>query len=199
MASKTDRSARQSPAAPHTPRLRAALAVSLDGYIADKGGGVAWLDPYFSPELDFMGFIKTIGATVMGRATFEAAVARGQPVDPDGTCVVLTRRPMPNPPRGVEPFGGDLRELAARLRRGLAGTGKDIWLMGGGLAIAAFHEAGLVDRFELGVVPALLGGGAPLFPGHSRGVEALRVTHSRALKNGIMEIWYEPGRAGEGS
>ena len=191
------RAAKPAPAPVHTPLLRAFLAVSLDGYIADKDGGVGWLDAYHSPEIDFAGFLKAIGATVFGRKTYDWAVAHGYLDTSGGRTIVLTRRSLKNPPAGVEAFGGDVRDLAARLRRELAKSGKDIWLMGGGLSIAPFHAAGLVDRWELGIVPVLLGDGIPLFPKHSRGLTGLRLTRSRALKNGIVEVWYEPAGATE--
>ena len=66
---------------PGSGPLRATVYVgtSVDGFIADPDGGVSWLDPYFSPEVDFPGFAATLGATVMGRATFDQALelARG--------------------------------------------------------------------------------------------------------------------------
>lgn len=181
------------------PLMRASLAVSADGYIADVSGGVDWLNDYFSPEIDFMGFLRTIGATIYGRTTFDWAMAQGHagatdPTAPGGRAIVLTRRPIENCPAGVEAFGGDVRELAATLRAELKGTGKDVWLMGGGRSIAPFHEAGLVDRWELSIIPILLGNGIPLFPPHSRGFGALRLTRTRVLENGIVEAWYEPKR-----
>lgn len=135
--------------------------------------------------------MRSIGATVYGRTTYDWAVRHGAFAG-GGRAVVLTHRPIEKPPKGVESFSGDVRDLAARLRRELTGTGKDIWLMGGGLSIAPFHEAGLVDRWELAIIPKLLGAGIRLFPNHPRGVERLRLTRSRALKNGIVEAWYEP-------
>lgn len=178
------------------PRFRAFLAVSLDGYIADETGGVDWLNPYFSPEIDFGAFMKTIGLTVMGRATYDWSMSHGHGAGGAGRAIVMTHRPLAGAPKGVEAFGGDVRELAERLRGELDGTGKDIWLMGGGRCIDAFHAAGLVDRWELGIIPVVLGGGIPLFPRHDRGLGALRMTHSRALSNGIVEVHYEPaGRA----
>ena len=181
------------------PRFRALLAVSLDGYIADARGGVEWLSDMHSPEIDFGAFMREIGATVYGRTTYDWAAAqgafkRGGLGLRSGRVVVLTRRPIAKPPEGVEVFGGDVRRLAARLRKELAGTGKDIWLIGGGLSIAPFHRAGLVDRWELSIIPKLLGAGIPLFPRRTGGVERLRLTHSRPLKSGIIEAWYEPVR-----
>ena len=181
--------------APPEPLLRAFLAVSLDGYIADRRGGVGWLDPHFTPEIDFQAFWRTIGATVMGRATWDWTVAHGYPIEAGGRRIVQTHRPLKNAPPSVEAFAGDVRKLAAELRRELTGTGKDVCLFGGGESIASFDAHGLVDRWELAIMPALLGDGIPLFPKRSRRVERLRLTHSRALKNGVIEVWYEPDRS----
>lgn len=177
----------------HRPLLRAYLAMSLDGYIADARGGVEWLNAYFSPEIGFDSFARTIGAVVMGRTTYDLSIAHGHGPGAYGRAVVLTHRPLPDAPKGVEAYSGDVRPLTERLRQDLAGTGKDIWLMGGGRSIAPFHERGLVDRWEISMIPVLLGDGVPLFPKHARAAEPLRVTHTRVLKNGIVEVWYEPG------
>lgn len=183
----------------HVPLVRAALALSLDGFIAETDGGVAWLNPFFSPEMDFAGFMKTMGVFVTGRKTFGDALKLGGSPGSGERTVVLTHRPLRNTPRGVEAFSGDLRKLVSRLRRELSASGKDIWLMGGGLAIDSFRAAGLIDRFELSVIPVLLGDGIPLFPRQSRGLEGLTLTHTRALKNGVVELWYECQRARRGA
>ncbi len=184
--------AARSETSPHVPLFRAALAVSLDGYIADAGHGVEWLNAYMSPEIDFAGFMRTIGAVVMGRKTYEISQSFGGGGSSDMPCVVLTHRPLAAAAKGVEAYNGDLHELAVRLRRDLAGSGKDIWLMGGGVAIDAFRAAGLVDRYELGVIPVLLGDGVPMFPRHSRGLEGLRLIESIPRKNGILSVTYAP-------
>lgn len=179
---------------PPAPRFRAYLAVSLDGFIADTHGGVGWLDPYFSPEIDFQAFFGTIGATVMGRATWDWTVAHGHQLAAEGRYIVQTRRPLGDVPDGVEAFAGDVRDLAAELRRELAGTGKDVCLFGGGESIASFDEHGLVDTWELAVIPVLLGDGIPLFPRRARPAQPLRLVRSRALGNGILQVEYEPVR-----
>lgn len=175
----------------HRPLFRAYLAMSLDGYIADSDGGVDWLNDYVSPEIGFDSFARTIGAVVMGRTTYDWSIKHGHGPGGFGRTIVLTHEPLSGAPKGVEAYAGDVRPLAERLRQELAGTGKDVWLMGGGRSIAPFHERGLVDRWEISVIPVLLGDGIPLFPKHSRKPEPLRVTHTRVLKNGIVEVWYE--------
>ena len=175
------------------PLVRASLAVSLDGYIADKDGCVDWLNPFFSEEIDFAGFMKTIGAAVMGRKTFDIAASGVLgPMPPTSyPTFVPTHRPIANPPARYESFHGDPADLVRRLREQLAKSRKDIWLMGGGETIEAFRAAGLVDRLELRVMPVLLGDGVPLFPRHARIHESWKLTKSHAFKNGVIDLWYE--------
>lgn len=172
--------------------FRVYIAVSIDGYIADADGGIAWLDPYFSEAIDFAGFSSTIGATVMGRRTFDQAIAASAWHPTSAHTIVLTHRPIDGAPPGVRPFAGAVRELAETLRHKVEPSGKDVWLMGGGEAIRSFNEAGLVDRWELFTIPVMLGAGVPLFPpGESTGF-GLSPIHSKIHENGILEVWYEP-------
>jgi len=173
-------------------RFRVYVALSIDGYIADENGGVGWLDPYFSPELGFHEFIKTIGATVMGRATFDQSLEMGKWEHDNPRTIVMTHRPIDDPPNGVEVFDGDIGELAASLRADLEPEGKDIWLMGGGKSIQPWHEAGLVDSWELYVIPVTLGAGVPLFPPGSPALTELPLAGSKSFENGIVELKYEP-------
>lgn len=175
------------------PLVRASLAVSLDGYIADKNGRVGWLNPFFSDEMDFAGFMTSIGAAVMGRKTYDIAVSGilGPMPPTNYATYVLTRRPMPNPPSRYEPFSGRPVELVAQLRAQLAKSGKDIWHMGGGESIEAFRAAGLIDRLELRVISVLLGNGIALLPRHARGDERWKLAEHRAFRNGVVELWYE--------
>ena len=174
------------------PRFRAYLALSVDGYIADGDGGVGWLDPYFSPELGFHEFIETVGATVMGRTTYEQSVELGRFQQENPRTIVMTQRPIGDLPAGVEPFSGDVRELAETLRVDLMPEGKDIWLMGGGKSIRPWHEAGLVDSWELYFIPVTLGAGVPLFPPASPALDELKLVSARSFENGVAELKYEP-------
>lgn len=50
------------------------IATSLDGFIADKNGGIDWLHSLPNPDNDDMGygaFMTQIDALIMSRKTFE--------------------------------------------------------------------------------------------------------------------------------
>ena len=87
---------------------------------------------------------------------------------------------------------GTLLIEAKLLTDDLEGTGKDVWLIGGGRSIKPFHQAGLVDRWELSVIPLFLGEGVPLFPAPGPAGPRLRMTRNHAHESGIVELCYEP-------
>lgn len=114
----------------------------------------------------------------------------------------MTHRPIANLPKGVEVYNGDSAELIARLKREIAkdqkkksSEKKDIWLIGGGDSIVSFHQAGLIDRWEIFIAPIMLGEGIPLFPKNAAGPAHLQLTYfKRYEKTGFLEAWYEPRR-----
>lgn len=135
------------------PLVRASLAVSLDGYIAAADGSVDWLNPFFEGlDLDFKAFMNEFGAVIMGRKTFEHSPMTGG-------AYVLTHGDI----AGVKCFS-DIPGTVSEIRRSLEGTGKDIWLMGGGSAISSFCSVDCLDRLELTILPITLGAGVPLLP-----------------------------------
>jgi dihydrofolate reductase len=69
-----------------------------------------------------------------------------------------------------------------------AETGKDIWLMGGGMLFRCLLDAGLVDGIDIAVMPILLGSGVPFLPEGRRC--GLRLNESKALSSGILSLAY---------
>jgi dihydrofolate reductase len=68
-------------------------------------------------------------------------------------------------------------------------SGKDIWLMGGGILAASLLKERLVDEISLAIQPVLLGSGIPLFP--DLGVQVdLQLLESKTYKNGIVSVSY---------
>lgn len=167
--------------------VRAMIASTVDGYIADAGGGVSFLDPFTDGYDGWDEFYASVGSIVMGRATYDWTVRLGFWPYEDRRCAVLTSSPLAEGIAGVAAADSPKAALAA-----LTETDGDVWIMGGGRTIRAFEEAGLLDRLELTLVPVRLGAGTPLFPPGGPCVQSLRLTKHEARPMGMIDLWYEP-------
>jgi dihydrofolate reductase len=158
--------------------------MSLDGLIADKDGGTTWMHPFFVPELGFHAFFEKVGAVVLGRTTYELAKRAPSWPYKGRTALVVTSRPLADPPPDTTAAGAsDLRARIGGLRAQDRG---DIWIIGGGKTARACLDAGLVDELELYLVPRLLGQGIPLLaPGPA---VATRLLETRSFTNGIVLV-----------
>ena len=170
-------------------KVRASLCMSMDGFIADAGGGVDWLNPYFAGlDNNWEEFMGAIGAVVMGRKAYEKAIQQfGSAGDP-GTTFVLTKSPLEE--GSVAEAFTDIPGTMQKIRNRLGATGKDIWLMGGGRAIDALWRAGEVDRFEISLIPILLGTGTPLFANSTGQDLKLSLDEQKTHPNGVVSLTY---------
>lgn len=170
-------------------RISVRLAMSLDGYIADRDGGYDWIEPVPSPALDtahqvpFDDVLATVDRVVMGRRCHDQGqaadyVAMGKPV------LVATSAPPPAPAPAAVEFTDDPVGVvtAARAR------GEHCLLFGGGLLVHSFLAADAVDELTIGVVPVLLGGGRPLFPGEHARIHLRLVDYT--VGDGKVRLFY---------
>lgn len=151
-------------------RLRYSVAMSLDGYIADKAGGYDWI--VVDPGIDFAAFTDKVDTLLMGRHTYEVAGGGGGMGSGETETIVVSTTLDPAEHPGVTIVSDDVEGFVTDLK---TRDGKDIWLFGGGLLFRALLEAGLVDRVEIGVIPVLLGEGVPLLPGLAGAPAKLRL------------------------
>lgn len=153
------------------------VAMSLDGYLAGPNGEADWI--VMDPEIDFMGMMARFDTILMGRRTFEAAQAMGGGGSMPGVATVVVSRTLRQEDHpGLTIVAEDVGGAVSRLR---AGSGKDIWLFGGGSLFRSLLDLGLVDTIEVGVIPVLLGGGIPLLPARSQRT-TLRLVTSKVYK-----------------
>ena len=141
------------------------IAMSLDGYIAGKDGGIDFLydTPSPEPDLDYEAFYASVQAIIMGGATYRQIRDELSPSRwpyPGMPCYVYTRRQEPENPNACFTQLPPRRLLDAVWREH---PGK-IWLMGGGQVIRGFLRENLIDEYEIYVQPTVLGEGIPLFP-----------------------------------
>ena len=141
------------------------IATSLDGYIADKNGGIDWLHAIPNPTQDDMGYIEftnRIDALVMGRTTFETVL--GFDVDWPYTKPVFVLstqlKEIPESHQGkVFLIKGTLTEILDQIHK----KGFHRLYIDGGTTIRSFLKEDLIDEMILTTIPILLGGGASLF------------------------------------
>ena len=157
-------------------------AVSLDGFIADPGGGVGFLDAFTGGAYGTE-YITRGEAIVMGRGTYDDGLKLGW--KGDKRRVVLLSRDK-GEAQYVDEISSDPAAIAASLRK----TASYVWVMGGGRTASAFLEAGALTDVIITVVPVVLGGGTPLF-GPLRKPAALKLRSSQRFDDGVVTLDYE--------
>jgi dihydrofolate reductase len=169
-------------------RIRYGVGMSLDGSIADGQGGTGFL--VNDPTYDSAPFFASIDTVLMGRVTYEAAVRLGMRAYPRLQNYVVSRTLSPADYPEVTILSNDVERIVGELRRG---SGKDIWLCGGGVLFGSLLAASLVDTVELGVSPVLLGGsGTPMVAFERslpRSVRLDLIRHA-ALPSGLLVLEY---------
>ena len=141
------------------------IATSLDGFIADKNGGVDWLHSIPNPDNNDMGyveFINGIDALVMGRTTFETVIGFDVPWPYNNPVFVLSNRLKEIPDSHKEKaflVKGTLPEILEQIHE--KGYGR--LYIDGGTTIGDFLKEDLIDEMVLTTIPILLGGGSSLF------------------------------------
>ncbi len=165
-------------------RIRYAVAMSLDAYIAGSNGENDWI--IMDPEIDFREIFGRFDTLLLGRRTFQA-MSRGGPVSmPEMQTLVFSRTLRQQDYPDVTIVAEKPEEAIACLR---SKAGKDIWLFGGGSLFRSLLEVQLVDTVELAVIPVLLGQGIPLLPPPAQHVK-LRLVGNKAYKTGIVSLEY---------
>jgi dihydrofolate reductase len=172
-------------------QIRTRMCISLDGYVTTADGWPAQLaDPAWDPErFGFREFQESCGAVLMGRTTFEPALAADRWPWADLAVFVLgSHRPEGTPDQVV--VDSDPARLLEKIRA--ADQGGDVHLVGGPQTIETFRAIGALDKLGLIVLPLLLGEGGRLTPPLDPGV-ALTLDSERALPSGAVEIVYDVG------
>lgn len=167
------------------------IAMSLDGYIADKDGGVDWLNGQEEDgeNMDtYSEFIKTIDTIIMGWNTYHQVITELSPEEwiyPEQISYVITHREIPSTER-IRFTSESPCDLVKRLREE---EGNGIWICGGASIVRQLMETDLIDTLHISVIPTLLGDGVRLF-GPLEKEQKLRLVKTQSY-NRITDLVYE--------
>jgi dihydrofolate reductase len=171
---------------------------SLDGYVADEDGNFDWAEPDEEVHSFVNDLYRPVGTFLCGRRLYEVLVA--------WETISLADQP---------PFIQDFAEIwrsadkivysktletvssartrverdfdAEAIRQTKASAGRDLTVGGPDLAAQAIR-AGLVDEFQLFLVPIVVGGGNQALPDHVR--LELELLDERRFGNGVVHLRY---------
>lgn len=170
------------------------IAASLDGFIATKDGGLAWLETMHSSAYDgedygYKEFMATVDAVLMGRKTYDVVKSFDKWHYEGKQVFVLTHRPI-TPVHDECQVSGALSPVLTNLH---ANEIKKVYL-DGGMVIQAGLREGVVDDIIVSIIPVLLGDGIPLFGSFGKEVP-LQLVSSKAYKSGLVQLKYEIRRS----
>jgi dihydrofolate reductase len=167
-------------------RVRYAVAMSLDGYIAGPKEEADWIiiDP---EEIDFNDLYGQFDTMLMGRRTFEWVKGAGGGGSQSGMQVYVCSRTLRQEDHPDVTITAEPQVVITELQ---TKPGKDLWLFGGGLLFRSLLEARLVDAVEVAVIPVLLGGGIPLLPSPAKQVKLKLTGHKVYSKTGTVSLEY---------
>lgn len=167
------------------------IAISLDGYIADKNGQVDWLngeDKNIETEDTYSTFIQNVDTVIMGWNTYHQIVTELSPdewVYKGLKSYVLTHRNL-NSTSEITYTDKSPNKLIHELKKQ---QGKDIWICGGANLIHQLMNDNLIDEYIISIIPTLLGSGIKLFQENEHKI-LLKLIKTQS-SNGIVELTYQ--------
>ena len=175
-------------------------SISLDGYFTDGTNDVAWAHKRDAEWQSFTAENAGGDAELLfGRKTYEM-MAGFWPTPQALQAMPKVAESMNRMRKTV--FSHTLKsadwensrlaqaDLATEIRRMKSEPGPNLLILGSGEIVAQLTQAGLIDAYQLVVVPIVLGSGRTLFEGVT-GKPRLELTKTRAFENGNVVGWYE--------
>jgi dihydrofolate reductase len=178
--------------------------ISLDGYFADTKSQMNWAH-MGGDDAEFQQFTeensKGDGALLFGRITYEMMVSywptpAAQQANPivaermnSGQKLVFSRTLKDSTWKNTTVLNGDIVAEARKLKEA---AGPGIVILGSGSIVSQLGQAGLIDEYQLVIIPVVLGNGKKLFDGVN---QPLSLRKHRTFNNGKVFLSYAPTNA----
>lgn len=161
------------------------VAVSLDGFIAAKGGDASAF-PHSGEHVTAYGErLQTYDTVIMGRKTYEYAYDFGLPPGarayPHMKHYIFSKTLELPDKSDVEAVRDNWIDKIDTLK---SSSGGPIYLCGGGIFAGYLMQHGRIDLLRLKIAPLILGNGIKLFSGLTEPA-ITRLKTSRAYENGV--------------
>jgi len=168
------------------------IAISRDGFIADKDGGVGWLEPYsidvpVELENNYPDFFNSIDCIVMGRKTYEQMLTFGDWPNAGKHTYVFTESTEPSSRADITFVSMDVKDFVQDIEKQHPGC--KIWLEGGAHLVQQFYDAGLIDTYIITIIPTELHEGIAL-PKEIVNAGTLQKVDSKTFSNDIIQNTY---------
>lgn len=186
-------------------RLSVFNNVSLDGYFVDGNGEMRWAhagSDHPAWQRFVSGNAKGGAVLVFGRVTYDLMASYWPtPMAAQQNPVVAERmnalsKVVFSKSMGKAAWANTKvvkRSIAAAVRKLKSQPGDDMVILGSGSIVAQLTDAGLIDEYQLAIIPVVLGKGRTLFEGVRKPVR-LALKKTRAFSNGNVVLWYEPAK-----
>lgn len=176
-------------------------SVTVDGYFVDMNGDMSWAH---NKDAEFDSFVEDNasggGELLFGRITYEL-MASYWPTPYAIENYPVVAKGMNSLPKVV--FSRTLVKaswnntklvkdgMAAEIRKMKKEPGKDMVIMGSGSIVTQLAHEGLIDEYQVVVIPVVLGKGRTMFDGIKEKL-TLKLTKTRAFGNGNVFLCYVP-------
>ena len=182
-------------------KLVSYMFISLDGFIADAGGGLEWTP--IDDEL--MGFanevFSDVDGIVFGRNVYDGFVSYWDHLPSDASpaelefaaiFTELDRIVVSSTLDDATDRTVIRDDIAAGITAAKERAHRDLLLICGPILRSTLADLGLIDRYQMFVAPVVLGEGVPQF-GPTKEPLRLRHTATRTFTGGVVMLDYESG------
>lgn len=175
-------------------KLSYGISMSLDGYINDRDGSIDWSNPDDELHQFHNDRYRDIEISLHGRRLYELMADYWPHVSEDAPPIqrefgrLWTEKPKVVFSRTLTEVHWNstlVSENAVEEVRRLKAEGDGVMEVGGANLAASLIPHGLIDEYQVFVLPVVLGGGTPMFPLLDKRIQ-VRLAETRHFDTAVM-------------